>query len=65
MGNEEDLECKQTPEALVTHSDRSQKAAELLTKKLHPKGVFRFRTFEDLNKWKDQFGPEKSPHDPA
>ncbi len=63
MGNE-DRECKEAPQSLSEHSGRSERAAELPEIKLHPKGVFRFRTFEKFNEWKKQFTDKKTPHDP-
>jgi hypothetical protein len=65
MGNAEDRERKEAPQRLSDGSDRSEKAAKLLTNKLGPRGVFRFRSFEEFNKWKDKFGHENSPQDPT
>ena len=44
--------------------DRFEEAATPPTNKLgHPKGVFRFRTFEEFNKWKDKYECDKRPQD--
>jgi len=65
MGNEENRECKETPPPLSEHSDRSEIVAELPKITLQPKGVSRFRTFEEFNEWKKQFTVKKSPQDPT
>lgn len=36
-----------------------------LKKSLHPRGLFRFRTFAEFNNWKDRFECETSPRDPT
>jgi hypothetical protein len=64
--DDEDGECKESELRLSEQYDRSAKASELPTDRLaHPKGVFRFRTFEEFNKWKEKFGLETSPPDPT
>ncbi len=55
------------------HNEASQSISErraplesskLATNKLpHPKGVFRFRDFDEFNKWKDRFRCDKPAED--
>ena len=65
MGNGEDRESKEVPQRLSEQSDPLKQAGKLFANKLGPRGVFRFRTFEEFNKWKDQFGDEKKSQDPT
>lgn len=65
MGNEEDRECQEAPQRRSEESAVSEIGVKPLANRLGPRGVFRFRTFEEFNKWKDQFGHEKSPQHPT
>lgn len=62
MGPEEDRESNETspPDSELSNGSES---TDPLKKSLHPRGVFRSRTFEDFNKWKDLFECETSPRD--
>lgn len=60
MGQEEDRESQKTSPPDSGRS-KSSESTNLLKKPPHPKGVFRFRTFEEFNKWKDRFEREPSP----
>ena len=63
MGKE-DVKCNEASQPVSEQFDRSEEAATLPTNKLrHPKGVFRFRTFEEFNKWKDKYGCDKGPQE--
>ena len=63
---EEDRQGKEVHARLSEQSDRSVESAKLPTNRLaHPKGVFRFRTFEEFNEWKEKFVIGKSPQDPT
>jgi len=64
MGHQEDRESEGTSPPGSGPSDNSE-STNPLKKPLHPKGVFRFRTFEEFNKWKDRFVCETSPRDPT
>jgi hypothetical protein len=61
MVNEEDRQCEEAPQPLSEHSDRPERVAELPKITLQAKGVFRFRTFEEFNKWKKQFTVKRAP----
>jgi hypothetical protein len=64
--DDEDRECEEPELRLSEQDDRSAKASKLPTNRLaHPKDVFRFRSFEEFNKWKEKFGLETSPPDPT
>ena len=65
MGNEEDQRREKVTKPLSAQSDRSKESSELLTKKLHSEGVFRFRTFEEFNKWKERFRVDGITRDPT
>ncbi len=63
---EEDREGKEVPAPFSEQAYRSIQSAKLPTNRLaHPKGVFRFRTFEEFNEWKERFVVGKSPQDPT
>jgi hypothetical protein len=61
---DEDRECQEAPVRPSQQSDHPE-SARLPNKLPHPKGVFRFRSFEEFNEWKEKFGVEKIPQDPT
>ena len=64
--SEEGRECNEVPPRLSEQSHRPEESAKPSTNKLpHPKGVFRFRTFEEFNEWKEKFVVGKGPQDPT
>jgi hypothetical protein len=64
--DEEDRESKEVPARLSEQAYRSIQPAKFPTNRLaHPKGVFRFCTFEEFNEWKEKFVVGKSPQDPT
>ena len=46
--------------------DRLQRTAQaLLDRPISPKGVFRFKTFEEFNEWKDAINKQDHPRKPV
>ena len=65
MPHDEGREPKEASQHDSEESVASESVPNPLKNILGPRGVFRFRTFEEFNKWKDQFEDQKSPQDPT
>jgi len=65
MRPDEDRESKVASQQDSEQSVNSESIPNPLKNGLGPRGVFRFRTFEEFNEWKDQFENQKRPPDPT
>jgi len=58
-------ESKEASQQDSEQSVASESIPNPLKNSLGPRGVFRFRTFEEFNRWKEQLEDKKRPQDPT